>query len=362
MALRRDRGTLRKDARVLELDPLADARWLRLLQRHPRASVFHSPDWLRALRMTYGYEPLVLTTSQAGTELENGLLLCRVQSWLTGNRLVSLPFSDHCEPLVDSPEEFDTLVKGAQASVLQHQQKYVELRPTSPPFADSLRDLGFISTGDYVCHRIDLNRPIDDVFRRLDRSSVRRRVHHAEKIGLSEDHGNSILLLKDFYRLFVRTRARHGVPPQPFVWFRNLVECLGDALDLRVARMNGQAIAAVLTLHFGAESFYKYGCSDERFHQAAAMPFLLWSSIREAHGRGSKVFDLGRTRSDQQGLIRFKNHWASAVESLTYWSYPSHSSVVPTKEWKLSLMKGICTRLPSSWLELAGTLLYRHIA
>ena len=31
--------------------------------------------------------------------LENGFLFCRVESWLTGRRLVSLPFSDHCEPL-----------------------------------------------------------------------------------------------------------------------------------------------------------------------------------------------------------------------------------------------------------------------
>jgi len=335
---------------------------MRLLQRHPRASVFHSPDWLRALSLTYGYEPVVLTTSQPDAELENGLLLCCVQSWLTGNRMVSLPFSDHCEPLVDSPEEFDTLVKGAQASILQRRQKYVEFRPRSAPFADSLRNLGFNSTADYVCHRIDLDRPIEEIFSRLDRSSVQRRVQHANRIGLSLDYGNSIPLLEDFYRLFVRTRARHGVPPQPFVWFQNLVECMGDSLDLRVARWNGQAIAAVLTLHFGAESFYKYGCSDERFHQAAAIPFLLWSAIREAHRRGSRIFDLGRTRSDQQGLIRFKNHWASAVESLTYWSYPSHSSVVPTNQWKLAFLKGICTRLPSSWLELAGTLLYRHIA
>jgi hypothetical protein len=32
------------------------------------------------------------------------LVFCRVRSWLTGRRSISLPFSDHCEPLVESHE------------------------------------------------------------------------------------------------------------------------------------------------------------------------------------------------------------------------------------------------------------------
>jgi hypothetical protein len=34
------------------IDPLTDARWEVFLQRHPRASIFHTPRWLEALRRT----------------------------------------------------------------------------------------------------------------------------------------------------------------------------------------------------------------------------------------------------------------------------------------------------------------------
>ena len=67
---------------VTALDPLTDTRWEDLLQRHPRASVFHSPGWLEALKRTYGYEPIVLTTTTGGA-LENGLALCRVRGWMS---------------------------------------------------------------------------------------------------------------------------------------------------------------------------------------------------------------------------------------------------------------------------------------
>jgi len=71
----------------------------RLAESPPRASVFHSRGWLEALKRTYGYEPIVLTTTPDGP-LSNGLVLCRVKTWLS-RRLVSLPFSDHCDPLLN---------------------------------------------------------------------------------------------------------------------------------------------------------------------------------------------------------------------------------------------------------------------
>src|SRR2546430_11331216 len=37
---------------LYSLDPLEDPRWAEFVQRHPRASVFHTPGWLEALRRT----------------------------------------------------------------------------------------------------------------------------------------------------------------------------------------------------------------------------------------------------------------------------------------------------------------------
>ena len=83
------------------------------------ATLFHSKEWLAALQRTYGYRPSVLTTSRPGERLTDGLVFCRVQSWLTGRRLVSVPFSDHCTPLIDSQEEFGCLLSGLRQEVDQ---------------------------------------------------------------------------------------------------------------------------------------------------------------------------------------------------------------------------------------------------
>ena len=74
---------------------LCGLRWSALVHSHAQASVFHSTNWLRALQGVYGYEPVVVTTCPPVELLTNGLVFCRISSWLTGSRLVSLPFSDH---------------------------------------------------------------------------------------------------------------------------------------------------------------------------------------------------------------------------------------------------------------------------
>jgi hypothetical protein len=49
---------------------------------------------------------------------------------LTGCRLVSLPLSDHCEPLCDSSDQLDFVVRYLQTAMERQQWKYLELCPT----------------------------------------------------------------------------------------------------------------------------------------------------------------------------------------------------------------------------------------
>ena len=113
-----------------QLDPTRDSRWAGLVERHPRASVFHTVGWLKALQRTYGYEPVVFTTSSPTGDLNNGVVFCHINSWLTGQRLVSLPFSDHCEPLCDSAEDLNFLIRYLQTA-LEHRVRRLGARPPS---------------------------------------------------------------------------------------------------------------------------------------------------------------------------------------------------------------------------------------
>ena len=115
--------------RLYELDPCKDARWPRFLLCHPDASVFHTPGWLEALQRTYDYEPVVYTTAPPCRELINGQVFCRVNSWLTGRRLVSVPFSDHAALLMSEADDLESLLSHLRERVDKESCKYVEIRP-----------------------------------------------------------------------------------------------------------------------------------------------------------------------------------------------------------------------------------------
>jgi hypothetical protein len=236
---------------VSAIDPLQDTRWSALIANHPRASVFHTPGWLEALRRTYGFRPEAYTTSPSMDELTDAFLFVPIQSWLTGRRIVSLPFSDHCAPLFRSPEALTSVLRHLRTALDRDKLKYVDFRLADAEFASPAIRCGFEPARSYYLHRVDLRPSLDDIFRSLDKDSVQRRIRRAERAELIEKCGRSEELLKGFYELFIMTRRRHGVPPQPYSWFRNVLDCMEDLAEIRMVSAGRDApAAAILTLRF----------------------------------------------------------------------------------------------------------------
>jgi hypothetical protein len=71
------------------LDPTNDSRWAEFVERHPRASVFHTVGWLEALRRTYGYEPVAYTTSSPTGDLN--VVLYRYRFQIIANLFATQP-------------------------------------------------------------------------------------------------------------------------------------------------------------------------------------------------------------------------------------------------------------------------------
>ena len=345
------------------ISPLEDPRWDGFVQAHPRASVFHSSAWLKALSQTYNYKPVAYTTSPANQNLENAIVFCHVKSWLTGHRLVSLPFSDHCEPLVDSEKDVAVLSAALEKEFRSEKWRYVEVRPLTPlEMLPTLQHPGIT----YSFHQLDLEPDLNTIFNNFHKSSTQRKIRRAESEGLRYCEGSNLTLLEHFYKLMIMTRRRHKLPPQPRKWFMNLMDCFGDALKIRVTYKGDRPIAAMLTLRHKNTLVYKYGCSDPRFNNLGSMHLLYWKSIQEAKNCGFHFFDLGRTDADQQGLITFKSRWGATRSELTYARYcipenSVHFFDMSGVKWKSKATKLVFAHLPSPVLSIVGQILYRHV-
>lgn len=349
---------------VYKFNPLQDERWSHFLGINPRASVFHTRPWLAALRKTYGYEPVVYTTSPPDQELRDGIIMCQVESWLTGRRLVSLPFSDHCEPLLGDVESARAIFSALRNDSIQQHWKYIEIRPLELLNGTAKQ---FQPLETYCLHELDITPNLETLFQGFHKDSVQRKIKRAARENLTYLEGTSKELLRHLYGLMLLTRRRHGLPPQPLAWYRNLIDGFGEALKIRVAYKGLVPVAGILTLQYKNKMIFKYGCSDPDWNRLGGTHMLLWNAIQDAKTKGLQAFDLGRSELANTGLITFKKRWGAARVDMTYLKHsPTDSSPALVSfgpgNWKVRMSRKVFTHTPSTVLSIVGTLCYRHIA
>jgi CelD/BcsL family acetyltransferase involved in cellulose biosynthesis len=342
---------------VFGIDPLRDPRWQTFVEWHADSSAFHRAEWLRALQSCYGYIPQALTLTPPGSPLENALLFCEVRSSITGNRLVSLPFSDHCEPLVNHPEELGALLTAAAERVETKHWKHFEVRPLlRVPGSQT----GMAVSEGFYFHRLDLRPSEQTLFKNFHKDSIQRKIRRAEREGLRCEEGLSDELLRCFYRLLVMTRRRQGLPPQPLKWFQNLIACMGSNAKIRVAFKGEIAVTAILTISHKRTLIYKYGCSDHRFNNLGGMALLFWNAIRDAKAKGMENLDMGRSGTENAGLATFKERWGAERSTLNYWRYPIQAAQSSSQNL-IKYASRFVPLAPNASLKILGKLLYRHI-
>jgi lipid II:glycine glycyltransferase (peptidoglycan interpeptide bridge formation enzyme) len=136
---------------------------------------------------------------------------------------------------------------------------------------------------------------------------------------------------------------------------------LGESMRVHLLSKDGVPAASILTLHFGQQVTYKYGCSDARFNNLGGTPLLFWKVIQQAKQEGATLLDLGRSDYSDPGLIAFKEHLGGQTTELCYYRTPA----APERAADAGRVKGwageIVARMPDRLLAATGELLYRHL-
>jgi hypothetical protein len=385
------------------IDPTRFPSWDSMLFRTPGATFFHGSAWARVLSESYGYTPLYFSVID-GEKLHALVPMMEVNSFLTGKRGVSLPFTDYCDPLIDksveSPdraEMFHKIVgfgkkRGWKYIELRFGGEYLRNQDSAPSTQDSGRPsllpapcspLPASMSGvllaprssflapvpapspfvTYLGHTMDLARG-EKVLQAALRDSTRRNIRKAAARGLDVRITHDLEGIREFYRLHCLTRKLHGLPPQPFSFFKKIHERVistGQGFVVLASR-GGKNIAGSVFFYFGERALFKYGASDRKYQDLRANNLVMWEAVKWFAERGFKTLCLGRTDMENEGLRQFKNGWGAGENQIQYFKYDlRQDAFIAARPKGKPAYTSLFRATPIPVLNVIGSLVYRHI-
>ena len=308
------------------------------------------------LARTYKHEPFYFCCSRKD-ELLALVPMMEIRSQLTGRRGVGLPFTDWCPPLVFQADSWGFVMKTLTDLARERRWKHFELRGGVDGPQSKSQSMAFYG------HTLELQGGSEEILSGFS-SATRRAIRKAEKSELWVEATQTSEALRNYYKLHVETRKRHGLPPQPFSFFRNIQEeIIEPGLGFIVLAYLGiRAVAGAVYFHFGNNAVYKFGASDARLQEFRGNNLVMWKAIQVLAGGGFERLHFGRTSGDNEGLRKFKLGWGTREKHLGYTKYGATTGgSAKRRDRTKGFHNHIFGNLPSALNCLAGALIYPHL-
>ena len=334
--------------------PIDDRAWREFTSSHPDATPFHLPAWAALIADCYRFQAFALTVRGPGGEILGGIPTVAVRFPLAGSRWVSLPFTDSCPVLARPGVALEDIVAALEHYARSSNIPELEVR-SSLPVADGVYpvDVGYN-------HIVELPPDPTDLH---PQRNFRQHRNQARATGVQVSRGNGAADMASFYRLHTLTRRRLGVPVQPrrfFELLRNRLLEPGRGF-VATATLDGEVLAAAVYLVHNATIIAKYQASDPSRRETGAGHLMHWEVMSQACGEGYRVYDLGRTDLDTEGLRVFKTRMGAVERPLVY----THIARRPPAEKRPSvgsLSRRIIRSSPTWVCRALGEAFYRRSA
>ena len=337
------------------INPLKENNWNHLVKNYSDCSFFHSSNWANVLRESYNYSPFYFVTYTPEGEVRSIIPFMEISSFLTGKRGVSLPFSDYCEPLCS--DNFNEVFQEIKNVANKKKWKSIEFRGGNQFFT------GIEPSSFNYHHSLDLTQGEEKIYSAFS-SNNQRNIKKAVREKVIVEILTSVEATKKFYQLNCLTRKKHGLPPQPYSFFKNIHEFIfsKNLGFIALASYNNRTIAGAVYFNFGNKALYKFGASDMSFQNVRPNNLIMWESIRYFISRGYQQFSFGKTEPDNKGLRQFKLGWGAEEKKIFTYKYNILTNKYISNQIQTAgIHIKIFSKLPIPILKLVGTLAYRHI-
>jgi len=300
--------------KIISIDPIRSPLWKQLIEKK-NSDVFHSQQWLKVQEQTYDFNIRAKVLLDGADTPVAGFPYVAINDMLSP-RIVSIPFSDYCDPIINNLDEWKALTQK-----IVDREKSISIRCLHNEIP--LDDKRFKLVNKARWHGINLMPDIEELYKNIH-SSSKRAVRKAQKEGISIRLSQSEDDLRTFYEMHLNIRKKkYRLLAQSYSFLKN-IWCnfiKSDQGALMLAEYEGQIIAGVLYLKWKNRLYYKFNASAINNLNLRPNDLIMWEGIKYAKKQGLEFLDLGLSDWDQEGLLRYKRKYATEEKTISFLKY-----------------------------------------
>jgi len=354
---------------IVVINPITDQRWDKFVIEHRNGTIFHHSLWLRLIADSFNHTPYYFAIEDRSGKISAGLPFFFVNSPFTGRRLVSIPFAEHCDPLLEDERHLDILVRAILKKAKRLKTNRIEFRIKNNK--DYFLNDGTYESDNFIHHRLELDclnyeQPsvaLEALMNRFHKGQVIRNIKKALNSRIKIIPVAKADELKALFNLLAVTRKRHGLPPHPYKLFENMlrVSVPHNMIEMSIATEQAKPIAGIILARFKDTMYFLYGGSDYRYLKSRPNHLLLWRGIEKACRENLRFFDFGRTSVDNTGLRNFKKRWGTDETIIHYFNKNKNPLLVNRNSSNRNFIKNLVKRCPTFFLKIGAKMIYKHI-
>lgn len=312
----------------------------------PEALYEHSLEIKDLITRYFKFTPCYLVAKQ-DNHIVGALPLFRANSFIEGKRYVSLPFFPFGGVIGIDDDCKKALLEKAQE--ISKDGKFLEIRQKDLLGGSLSKD--FVKQSPITDFLIELKNSEEEMLNSFSKD-VRYDIRKAQKNNLKVKMGKDKKELNDFYKIYLNTRKKRGIPAWPYGLFEEALMTCDTAVA--VIYLQDKPIAAAF-LFFEKEMIeYAFAGTDYKYNKISPYYLLLWKIIGYGIKNKYKLLDLGGSTKEMNdgNMYAFKEKWATIKKEIPYYFYSEEKKNLPFlgKSFKLYNLYGKIWSLLPKWL------------
>ena len=306
--------------KIADSDGLEVQEWNELLMKSEICDAFQTYEWAQVLRSSLGVEPYFVMVYDEG-DLVGGVMYFKKKAL---GMLVS--YEVRGGPLCSDANKLQVM-KSILRALGEKRKKAAYMLFVPFPLANLSFSRIFRGEGYHpIVFRtliVDLDRPIDDVWKALDKYA-RRGVRRARKLGVEASVARTWEEWKEYYRLHLIHARENGYPPEPHRFYEEMFKLHRKKMArLFVSKLENRIIAGTLCLIYRENLVGIRGASLSEFLKYQPNNLAHWKSIEWAKENGVKIYDFDGLPLEQteylRGVYKYKSRWDGSVQWYHYY-------------------------------------------